>query len=137
MVDKPCQLRRIEFLLDAVVQRRPTWLRIQEVHIGASLRKKPRSLEFLPHPRGEKRRHADDDVDLRAGFDEQIEIADVVVPRGGEQSAAGGVLHLGAACEQQLDERCVSPASDGEEERGAAILLRRQLRLDVESAVEQ
>jgi len=39
---------------------------------GTSLRKKSRRLEFLPHPRGEKRRHADDNVDLRAGFDEQI-----------------------------------------------------------------
>jgi len=89
---------------------------------GTSLRKKSRRLEFLPHPRGEKRRHADDNVDLRAGFDEQIENANVVVPCGGEQSAAGGILHLRAAFEQQLDKRGISPASDGEEECGAAIL---------------
>src|SRR5512143_1913155 len=109
MVDQPCQLRRIEFLLDAVVQCRPTGLRIREVHVGASLHEKPRGLEFLPRPRGEKWRHANDDVDPRAGFDEHIEMAYVVVPRGSEQSTSGGVLHLRTAFEEQLDERRISP----------------------------
>src|SRR5262249_4582145 len=69
VADQPCQLRGIEFLLDPIVQGGPARLWIDNVYVRASLGEKLGSLESLPGPCGEKRRHAGDDVDLRAGFD--------------------------------------------------------------------
>src|SRR5678815_2216396 len=109
MFDKPPEVSGIEFFFNTVVQRSSALL-ISKVHVSTFEREELGRFESFPAPASEKRCVSNDDVNLCARTNQDIQNVEVFPPAGGKQTSSGRFVNLRSAFQQELHQRQISCA---------------------------